>query len=1173
MEILINVARWVGILVVSLGSASSLVAQDKPQTAPKADPPKKEEPQKPAADKAKKKDPPKKEAKKKQPKKIKPTPADVMSYGLQAGISPDGKSMAFVWAGDIWVGATKGGRVRRLTQHPAQEWTPKFSPDGKEIAFVSEREGSLQVYVVPAKGGVPTKITDHTEGYYLLGWNPDGKSLMARCRRDQLGKRSSRLFSVPRDTIGGDELLFDAEADRGVTSPDGKQILFTREGVTLYRKGYHGSQASQIWLYDIATKKFRELIREPGGARTPLWKPDGSGFYYTAQRGGAFNLYSRDLKSGKDRQLTTFEGDGVIRPSLSRDGKVLVFRRGFDFYRLQLDAEQMVAKKIIFRHAADIEIGGEVRRLLKTATEVSFSADGLEIAFISGGEVWVMDTVLRAPKQVTHTAAEESEIMFSKDGEQLYYLSDNGTECNLWRAKRMDTKKFWWQNTHFVQEPITKGADIISNFNPSRDGKRIAYIKGLGDLWIADIDGKNADRILEAWAMPYYDWSPDGRWLVYSIYDNDFNRDVWIAPVDGSMLPYNLSRHPDYDGAPKWSPDGKVIAFTGRRHGEETDIYYVWLQKQNDEQSSRDRSEAKALAAMKARPKKPTPPKKPDPKATAKPDDKPKDETPFKGLLAGLKKIAEQSEAKEKEKAKTPTPPKKPAPQKTTSTVKIDFDGLSDRLRRVSIPDAREGGLLWSPSSKKLAFSAQIKGVGALYSIEFPDKLAPVPLVPKQLSSINWLAKNDKLVWLERGVPGSLSKGKYASYPFSAAQSYQQKEKFRVAFLQIWRAMRDNYYDGALGGNDWDKIREKYEEPAVNAADMVAFESIASMLLGELNGSHLGFRASSSFKPQPDTGGWKRETVHLGAQFRSEGGQIVVDAVIPKSPADRTGSKLYAGDVIVSVDGIDVTNHSQLLQALNGLPGRKVEVVVKRDGKDVPPVSIPSTSYGMARVLLKNAWVEQNRREVEKLSGGRLGYLYVARMMWNEFENFEREIYAVGAGKDGIIIDVRDNGGGFTADHLLTVLTPPEHAFTVPRGGGIGYPGDRRVYGVWGKPITVLCNQNSFSNAEIFSHAVKVLGRGKVVGVPTAGGVISTGGTTIMDMGTLRLPFRGWYKLDDGEDMELNGAIPDVILWPKPGDIPAGTDKQLEKAVQVLKADVKKFQATPRPKPRKASDR
>jgi tricorn protease len=217
--------------------------------------------------------------------------------------------------------------------------------------------------------------------------------------------------------------------------------------------------------------------------------------------------------------------------------------------------------------------------------------------------------------------------------------------------------------------------------------------------------------------------------------------------------------------------------------------------------------------------------------------------------------------------------------------------------------------------------------------------------------------------------------------------------------------------------------------------------------------------------------------------------------------------------------------------------------------------------------------MDDNRALVDKISNNQLGYLHIQAMAMPSFEKFEQELYAVASGKQGLIIDVRENGGGSTADHLLTALTQPRHAVTIARNGSQGYPQDRMVYAVWSKPVVVMCNQNSFSNAEIFSHAVKTLKRGKVVGVTTAGGVISTGARQIMDVGTLRTPFRGWYNIETGEDYELNGCVPDVLLWPNPGEMPAGKDIQLEKAIDILTQSVKEDAAKPRPKLIRATER
>jgi tricorn protease len=343
-------------------------------------------------------------------------------------------------------------------------------------------------------------------------------------------------------------------------------------------------------------------------------------------------------------------------------------------------------------------------------------------------------------------------------------------------------------------------------------------------------------------------------------------------------------------------------------------------------------------------------------------------------------------------------------------------------------------------------------------------------------------------------------------------------------------------------------------------------------MLGELNGSHLGFALNA---PAAPANTWKDETAHLGLRFDPAfaGPGWKVRDVLAKGPATYRASKIAPGEVILKVDGREVTPAMDSGEVLNGPLDRDIILrVAATDGKERDVILRP-ISYTTARKLLYDQWIADNRREVEKASGGSLGYLHISAMNDESFERFEEELYAAGAGKDGLVIDVRENGGGSTTDRLLTALTQPRHAITVPRGGRPGYPQDRMVYAVWQKPITVLCNQNSFSNAEIFSHAIKELKRGKVVGVPTAGGVISTGSAGIMDVGTLRLPSRGWYGVSTGEDMELNGAQPDFVIWPQPGDLPKGVDAQLAKAIEVLQADVAAWKAQSRPTLKKASER
>ncbi len=296
--------------------------------------------------------------------------------------------------------------------------------------------------------------------------------------------------------------------------------------------------------------------------------------------------------------------------------------------------------------------------------------------------------------------------------------------------------------------------------------------------------------------------------------------------------------------------------------------------------------------------------------------------------------------------------------------------------------------------------------------------------------------------------------------------------------------------------------------------------------------------------------------------------------VILHGPAGRKKSRVLPGEIVLSVDGKPVDPDIDLTTVLNGQPDRDITLKIKDAKGAERDVVIRPTTYSAVRSTLYEMWVRHNRELVSRASGGTLGYLHIQGMNMSSFYRFEQELYEVGAGKDGLVIDVRENGGGSTTDRLLTALTQPQHALTVPRGGReTGYPHDRTVYATWNKPIVVMCNQNSFSNAEIFSHAIKALKRGHLVGVTTSGSVISTGGKTIMDIGFLRLPFRGWFLINTGLDMELNGAVPDHLIWPQPAELPAGKDRQLNKAVQVLKTDVQKWRQRKQPQLHTAAER
>ncbi len=1130
-----------------------------------------------------------------------PKPTKI-TLGTYPSLSPDGKRIAFGWAGDIWLGTSGGGQAKRFTTNAATEHRPHFSPDGKWIAFNREVGGKEQVFVVPVGNGIPRQVTFHGNGSRLLDWYPDGKSLLITGSRDFGTRNPTRFYRVTVNERKPESLLFDGEGVNAAISPDGKRLLFTREGYDLYRKGYEGTKASQIWLaenLETGSPKFTKLIARKNGARAPIWKPDGSGFYFAGNHGAEkqFNMWFYDFKSKKEAQVTSFTADAAIAPALSADGMTMVFRKEFEFKRLDLsDGIEKTKAEVILLTAADDSIrDATIRRILTKATNMSFSPDGLEIAFAAGGDIWVMDTILKEPKQVTRTEIEEREPVFAPDGKAIYFIRESVEDMDIWNAKAKDNKRYFWQNNEFVETQITTTKVPKNDLRTVSGGKKISYIEGQGSLFTADLNGKNPRRHVESWNQPDYHFSPDGKWLAYSIYDSNFNRDVWIQPLDNHRKPFNLSRHPDNDSSPRWSPNGKILAFVGRRFGDETDIYYVHLTPDAEEEDKREKTlktaiekmkkERKATAptakpkeekkpestksadpAMKTKlkdPEKPAPKAEPKPKASSKPeqksDPKPKP-APAKPALASNPKIAPKKPA---------TPPAKKIASPPKNLVKIDFTDLYERIRRIKLEGSTESNLLWAHDSKRLAFVASSKSgsKGMLY-VTFPTPSKPTVIKSSPGGLARWDAKNDTIYWLVKGIPSTYSRGKATAYPFRVNQEYNRNKYQRAAFHQIWRKMRDTWYDENLNNRDWTEIRKKYEDAAGNAIDRPAFERVAAMLLGELNGSHLGFRGSSTGLPSTTSSSivgkaWVDSTQHLGVKFDLlfKGPGLKISSIIPGSTTDQKSIDLVGGDIVLKINGKAVSIDTDLTKLLNGLSSEDFQLTLKgRKGDKTPgkerSVIIRSTTYSTATRLLQNDQFKKNRGMVDELSKGRIGYVHVSRMAWNEFIKFEEEIFARGAGKEGLIIDVRDNGGGFTADHLLTVLSPSRHAIAVPRGGGPGYPQDRLVYASYTQPILVLCNQNSFSNAEIFCHAIKELGRGKLVGVQTAGGVISTGTAMIMDVGSLRIPFRGWYRLSDGKDMELNGAIPDLIVWPEPSDQKSGRDRQIEAGVKMLTEEI-----------------
>jgi len=756
------------------------------------------------------------------------------------------------------------------------------------------------------------------------------------------------------------------------------------------------------------------------------------------------------------------------------------------------------------------------------------------MAFVAGEDVWVMDRILREPVQVTRTPHAESSLAFSADDSRLYFVTDSGGELDIWEATHGREDGIWWLAEDFALRQVTDDRPAESDLLLSPSGEHIAYVKGT-ELFVMDDDGTDHRRLLDTWSTPDFDWSPDGRWIALATQDSDYNSDVYLLPLDGTREPYNLSRHPDMDGDPVWSGDGKRIAFLSMRDGEELDIFYVNLAKEDEERTDRDAKLKEALAAM-------------EPKRGRAGD-------PMDGASGEDGDAEEGEDDAEEEEAEAEA-------DEDDTRVRIDFDGIHDRMHRIAIDDSRERGLIWSPDGERLLFEATVDAQRGVYAVSFPEPEEPRRVASSGLGSARWLQSGDEIVglaggsrWGGGGTPAAMDpkSGDIEEFEFEVRHQRDWREVRRIAFDEGWRAMRDRFYDERMNNRNWEAIRRRYRPVAAQALGAAEFSELMNMMLGELNASHMGHRGGADPLPRPDDGdSWSPRTYHLGLRFEleGEGPGLVVESVIPGSPAHLERSRVHAGEVVQSIDGVPVGPDVDVERLLTMDEARDVELVVADGSGEVRTVTIRPTSSVAG--LLYDEFVEENRALVDELSGGRLGYLHIRGMNMSSFRQMEEDLYHAGHGKDGLVIDVRFNGGGSTTDHVLTALTQPVHAITRSRGSGEGYPQGRKIYASWDKPIVLMCNEHSFSNAEILSHAVKQIGRGRLVGMRTAGGVISTGSVRLLDGSSVRMPMRGWYLVTTGEDMELNGCLPDIALW----NPPTGPDVQLQKAVEVLLEDV-----------------
>jgi Tol biopolymer transport system component len=1042
--------------------------------------------------------------------------AETRPYFTEPALSPDRSEIAFVSGGDIWTAPAGGGEARLLVSHAANESRPLYSPDGKRLAFVSTRTGNGDVYLLTFETGELKRLTFDDASEQLDAWSRDGRWVyFSSTSRDIAGMND--LFRVSAE--GGTPMQISADRYASeywaAPAPDGNSIAFTARGITAaqwWRNGRSHLDECEIWLLrDSGYERFTD-----GGVKEmwPMWSADGKRIYFVSDRGGAQNFWVKEI-GGAAKQITKFKDGRVLWPNISYDGKLIVFERNFKIWKM--DASNGNASEVtIARRGAPA--GPAVDRLTLTSQfqELALSPDGKKVAFAARGEIFAASAKDGGDAaRVTRTHSAESQIVWTPDSKKLAYVSDREGAFNL----------YLYDFTSNTETPLTRS--VGNNYTPSfsPDGKTLAFIRDGRELRALDLETKQ-ERLL---ATAYLErpplgsrraiaWSPDNQWIAYLAVGARAFTNVNVVPAaGGESKPISFLANA-FSGSVSWSPDGRYILFNTGQRTEDGRLARVDLIPRTPkfrEDQFRDLFKDQTPAT----PRQPEPPP-----------------------ATNESQVAAQTPKSDKDE-------KKP--------VEIVFDGIRQRLSSLPV-GVDAGAQTISPDGKWVLTTASAEGQQNLYLYSL-DELSREPAVARQLTSTpgfkadaQFTPDSKEVFYLEQGRINVVNLDTRQTRPVTVTAEMDvdfAKEKMEV-FHQAWSYLRDHFYDANFHGVNWDTVRATYEPQVAGARTPDEMRRLINLMVGELNASHLGISA-------PFTGATPASPVgRLGLRFdRVEyetKGFLRVSEIIALSPAAISG-QIKVGDYLVALDDAQIERQTNLDELLANKVGRRVglKIASTADGADAREVAVQPVNLGTEKGLLYRQWVSERRAYVEKASNGRLGYVHMPDMSQNSLTQLYADLDTDNHAREGVVVDVRNNNGGFVNAYAIDVFARRGYMTMTVRG----YPSApaRSVLGqrALERPTILVTNQHSLSDAEDFTEGYRALKLGKVVGEPTAGWIIYTWGTTLIDGSGFRLP-RQKIQDSSGQVMELNPRQVDLRVVRPIGESYTGKDSQLDAAVSEL---------------------
>ncbi|HEU5015283.1 MAG TPA: S41 family peptidase [Roseiflexaceae bacterium] len=1041
------------------------------------------------------------------------TQPTALPYFRTPVISPSGEQIAFVYAADIWLVPVAGGRAERLTAHPSSHHAPRWSPDGTQLAFTSTRTGAGDLYVLSFTNGDVRRVTYHEQASTAEAWSADGQYLFFSSLRDLQG---TAIYRVAAN--GGTPVPWLAQPYERLihlsVSPDGSQLAFNVSRDPWWRRGPNPYGGAEVWTVSNAVDAtdYRKISDYTGLNRWPLWAADGPALFFVSDRDGAENIWQQPLDGGPARRITHFMEGRVLWPTISGDGRTIVFERNFRIWKLDL-MSGTIEQIHVQTHPDTKMTPVRVQRYARDFSEFVLSPDGKKIAFVARGEIFVDFADKETDRErrqgpafrVTNTDARESDVRWSPDSRKLVYVSD----------RHGDGEVYLYDVAARVEQRLTNDERPTSGPRFSPDGKWIAFVRGDEEIRLLQVaTGEDRPFIKARFTSGTgLAWSPDSQWLVYVAQDERLFSNLYVQRVgeeQNRQITF-LSNLRAWN--PQWAPSGEFILFTTSQYRAESQIVRVDL-----------------------RPQAPT-----------------FREEEFEKLFEEKKKDEGQTTNEGNDASATPAD--NPVKSRTPELLEIMFDGIARRMRFLTPTQMNARVQCISSDSRDLIFSATVAGKLNLWTMPLDEPRRDQ--APRQLTTnpgfkdAAQFAPDGKSFYVLDGgqiVQRKFLKGEQNNVPLMGEVTVNfNKEKIQI-FEESWRLLRDHFYDPTFRGLDWSAAREQFAPLVAGAQTPGDLYTLLNLMVGELRASHLGVGG----------GGSMLQDGYIGLLFDSKeqasSGRFRVAGILPDSPAALAGEQIVIGDYLLAVNNVPLDSGTNLDELLQRMAGRRVVLRLSQqpDGSgSIREVAVRPVDAYQYEHLCYQAWTLANEEYVHRVSGGRLGYVHINAMSYEAYQHFLADLDAETYSKEGVVIDVRFNGGGHIATFILDVLSRR----SVLRSGYRDQPSVDAGYfhgnRVLSKPTVLVINERSLSNTEGFVEGYRRLGLGTVVGRPTGGAVISTIDWRLLDGATFRLPR---YKVAtlEGEDLEGQGRPPDIDVALPLGASARGEDPQLDAAIRML---------------------